>query len=282
MPVDLYLGGAEHTVGHLLYSRFWQKVLFDVGLVSCDEPFKKLYHQGLILGPDGEKMSKSRGNVVNPDIVREEHGADATRLYICFMGPTDKDKPWSSTGIDGVRRFLERVWRLAIAENGNSIATDTPAHPEIEKLLHKTIKKVTEDIENLSYNTCISQMMILVNEMYKVSDHSRSTLLTLTQLLMPFGPHVAEELWENLGGQGFVSLAKWPTFNLALCKDDTVVMGVQINGKMRGTIEISMDTTEAAAIELAQKVPSILAVLDGKPIAKVIYKAGKILNLILK
>jgi leucyl-tRNA synthetase len=198
------------------------------------------------------------------------------------MGPTDKDKPWSSTGIDGVRRFLERVWRLAIAENGNSIATDTPAHPEIEKLLHKTIKKVTEDIENLSYNTCISQMMILVNEMYKVSDHSRSTLLTLTQLLMPFGPHVAEELWENLGGQGFVSLAKWPTFNLALCKDDTVVMGVQINGKMRGTIEISMDTTEAAAIELAQKVPSILAVLDGKPIAKVIYKAGKILNLILK
>jgi leucyl-tRNA synthetase len=277
MPADLYVGGAEHTVGHLLYARFWQKVLFDAGLVSHDEPFKKLFHQGLVLGSDGEKMSKSRGNTVNPDEVREQFGADATRLYICFMGPADKDKPWATNGIDGVRRFLERVWRAATGELNND-----PLSGDLEKLLHKTIKKVTEDIESLSFNTAISQMMIFVNELYKNESRPKSALLTLSQLLMPFAPHLAEEIWHHLGGKGLVSLAPWPTFDPALCRDETITMGVQVNGKMRGTIDISLQASEEFAVEEAKKVASVLASINGKPIDKVIYKAGKILNLIVK
>lgn len=280
MPVDLYVGGAEHTVGHLLYSRFWQKVLFDAGIVSHDEPFKKLFHQGLVLGPDGEKMSKSRGNVINPDDVRDKFGADAARLYICFMGPTDKDKPWSTTGIEGVRRFLERVIRLVTNDGGQIIATDTKPSPQIEKLLHKTIKKITDDIESLNLNTSISQMMILVNELYKTSERPKSILITLSQLMMPFAPHLAEEIWHLLGGVGLVSLQPWPKFDPSLCKDDIVTMGVQVNGKMRGTIEISPAATETEALEEAKKVAGVIAAISGKPITKVIYKAGKILNLI--
>ena len=184
MPVDFYLGGAEHTVGHLLYSRFWHKVLFDIGLVSCPEPFQKLVHQGLILGPDGEKMSKSRGNVVNPDDVRDNFGADAIRCYVTFMGPLDKDKPWATNGIDGVRRFLDRVWRIVCDENNVVIAKEETLPTDIEKLLHKTIKKVTEDIETLSFNTAISSMMILVNEFYRADLKPKSALKILSQLLM--------------------------------------------------------------------------------------------------
>jgi len=282
MPVDLYVGGPEHTVGHLLYARFWQKVLFDVGLTSHDEPFQKLFHQGMVLGPDGEKMSKSRGNVINPDDVRENYGADAIRMYICFMGPADKDKPWATNGIDGVRRFLERVWRLVVTDQGEVLAKDTPLSSEIEKLLHKTIKKVSEDIENMSFNTSVSQMMIFVNELYKHKESPKTALMTLAQLMMPFAPHLAEEIWQKLGGQGLVSLAPWPKFDPQLCKDDTVTMAVQVNGKTRGTIEIAPNAAETLAVEEAQKVSSVSAAIDGKPIAKVIYKAGKILNLIVK
>lgn len=282
MPVDLYVGGSEHTVGHLLYARFWQKVLFDCGLVSHDEPFQKLAHQGVIMGPDGQRMSKSRGNVINPDDVRAEYGADATRLYISFLGPFDKDKPWDTKGIEGVRRFLERVWRLAIDERDEVIAEDSPLPVELERTLHRTIKKVTEDIESLSFNTAISAMMILVNETYKANVRPRELLKTLSQLLMPFAPHFAEEIWSRLGGPGFVSTAPWPTFNPDLTTLDTVEMGVQVNGKIRGSISVTLTTTEKDAILMAKKINSVANAIGDMAIAKVIYKPGKILNIIVK
>lgn len=282
MPVDLYLGGAEHTVGHLLYARFWQKVLFDAGLVSHDEPFKKLVHQGMVLGPDGEKMSKSRGNVVNPDDVRERYGADAARVYITFMGPLEKDKPWSETGIEGARRFLERVWRLAVDDSGSALADDSELTEDLNKILHKTIKKVSEDMENMSFNTAISAMMILVNELYKTGCRSKKILEPLCQLLAPFAPHLSEELWQKMGGRGLVSLAPWPAFNPDFVVDSVVTMGVQVNGKMRGTIEVSPDAPEEQAVELARAVVAVQNAIGGKELAKVIYRPGKILNLIVK
>lgn len=282
MPVDLYIGGAEHTVGHLLYSRFWQKVLFDIGLVTHDEPFKKLIHQGMILGADGEKMSKSRGNVINPDIVIEKHGADALRMYEMFMGPLDRDKPWSDQGIEGVRRFLDRVWRLYFDESQNTLVKLTDQlSPSTEKLLHKTIKKVTDDIESLCFNTAISQMMILTNELYKTNERPTELLKTLAQLLMPFAPHLAEEMWHALGGKGLVSMSSWPQYNPALCEDETIEMGVQVLGKTRGNIQISKTATQEEALAVAQKIKAIENALYGKKITKVIYKPGKILNIIV-
>jgi leucyl-tRNA synthetase len=283
MPVDLYVGGPEHTVGHLLYSRFWTKVLFDAGLTSYDEPFKKLAHQGDILGPDGQRMSKSRGNVINPDEVREEYGADATRLYICFMGPFDKSKPWSSQGIEGVRRFLDRLWRLVVDEDGRVQAEDAENIPEsLNKLLHKTVKKVGEDIEKMNFNTAISAMMVLVNELYRLNLKPRKLLKTLSQLLMPLAPHLAEEIWEKLGGSGLVSLAPWPSFDPELVVDDLMEMGVQVNGKMRGTIQVTEQTSESDAVQMAQEIVAVKNALEAKAIAKVVYKPGKILNLIVK
>lgn len=283
LPVDLYVGGAEHTVGHLLYSRFWTKVLFDAGLISVSEPFQKLAHQGMILGPDGEKMSKSRGNVIPADEVAKDCGVDALRCYVSFLGPMDKDKPWSASGIDGVRRFLDRIYRLVINEQTSEvIATDSDLPTDLEKLLHKTIKKVTHDIEALSFNTCISQMMIFVNELYKHECRSKKALLPLMQLLQPFAPHLAEELWHSMGGSGLVVTAQWPSFDPALCQDDTVTMGVQVNGKMRGTVELSAQADEATAVAEALKVTTVAAALQGISLSKVIYKPGKILNLIAK
>lgn len=282
MPVDLYVGGAEHTVGHLLYSRFWHKVLFDCGLVSSNEPFLKLAHQGVVMGTDGQRMSKSRGNVVNPDDVRAEYGADAARIYISFLGPFDKDKPWDTKGIDGVRRFLERVWRLSFDENSQVIATEVPLPEEIERTFHKTIKKVSEDLESMSFNTAISAMMILVNDLYKANIKPKNVLKTLAQLLMPFAPHFAEELWFGLGGAGYVSLAPWPTYQPELTIDDKMEMGVQVNGKMRGSILVSLSTSEVEAIALAKEINSVANALGSMALAKVIYKPGKILNLIVK
>jgi leucyl-tRNA synthetase len=282
LPVDIYCGGPEHTVGHLLYSRFWNQVLFDQKLVPVSEPFQKLFHQGMILGPDGEKMSKSRGNTVSPDEVNEQFGADAVRGYICFMGPLDKDKPWSTNGIEGVRRFLDRVWRLVCNDDGQLVAQDTPAPSDIHILLHKTVKKVTEDFENMSYNTALSAMMILVNELYKTDCKSREVLKTLAQLMAPIAPHLAEEIWEKLDGQGLISIAPWPTYDNSLTIDNTITLGVQVNGKMRGTIELAREATEQEAIEAAMQVPSVSAAVGVNPMSKVIYKAGKILNLIVK
>ncbi len=282
MPVDLYIGGPEHTYGHLLYARFWQKVLFDEGLASCDEPFIKLAHQGMILGADGEKMSKSRGNTINPDDVRLNYGADAVRLYVAFMGPMDKDKPWATNGIEGVRRFLERLWRLCLDENEQPHYNENPPSETINRALHKTIRKVTEDIEKLSFNTAVSAMMILVNDLYKANEKPRSVLLTLCQLLMPFAPHISEELWEKLEGDDLVTNSSWPQFDPQLTIDDEVEMGVQINGKMRGTILVSDQTTEEQALNIAKELLSVQNALEGKKILKVIYKAKKILNIVAK
>jgi leucyl-tRNA synthetase len=282
MPVDLYIGGPEHTVGHLLYARFWTKVLFDAGMISYDEPFKRLGHQGDILGPDGSRMSKSRGNVVNPDDVRGEYGADAARMYICFLGPFDKSKPWSTSGIEGVSRFLDRVWRLVVAEDGSTHKFTEEVPEELNRLLHKTIKKVGEDIENLSFNTAISSLMILVNEIYAQNMRPQRVLRPLVQLLAPLAPHVAEELWSRLGGAGFVSTAPWPAFDKALVVDDSVTIGVQVLGKTRGDIKIGVNASEDEAMEAARRIPAVKNALEGKTVAKVIYKPGKILNIVVK
>ncbi len=282
MPVDLYVGGPEHTVGHLLYARFWTKVLFDAGLTKVDEPFQKLAHQGIILAPNGERMSKSRGNVIPADQVASQYGVDVMRVFICFLGPLDKDKAWSETGIDGVKRFLDRFYRLAAnEETGIGHATNDELATEVEKSLHKTIKKITEDIEALSFNTAISQMMIYVNDLYKHDCKSKKALLPLAQLLQPFAPHSAEEIWQTLGGPGLVVNATWPSYDPALCIDDVVTMGVQVNGKMRGTIEISLTTDEKTAVSQALKITTVVSALAGKNPSKVIYKAGKILNMIV-
>jgi len=257
-------------------------VLFDCGLVTHDEPFQKLLHQGMVLGPDGEKMSKSRGNVISPEEIAKTHGADAMRTFISFMGPVDKDKPWAPTGIDGVKRFLDRVSRLVVNDDGQYVATKEAAPVEIQKLVHKTIKKVTEDIETMSFNTAISAMMILVNELYKAECRSEEALKPLVQILAPFAPHLAEELWEKMGGQGLCSLAPWPKYDRTLVADDTVTIGVQVNGKMRGTIEISPTASEDEAVGAAKAVAAVSSVLAGKNPDKVIYKAGRILNLIVK
>ena len=285
LPVDLYIGGPEHTVGHLLYARFWQKVLFDCGLVSHDEPIRKLAHQGTILGPDGQRMSKSRGNVVSTDEVKDQQGVDAARMYICFLGPFDKDKPWSTSGIEGIRRFLDRAWRLVApdaASPGPAPLTDGFGPEPLVRLLHKTVKKVGDDIESLNFNTAISSLMILVNEIYSLGVRPRDTLQALVQLLAPFAPHVSEELWQKLGGEGFVSLAPWPAYDPALVHDNTVTIGVQVMGKTRGDICVAVDASESAAMAAARQVQAVKNALDGKTVAKVIYKPGKILNIIVQ
>ena len=230
MPVDLYVGGAEHSVGHLLYARFWQKVLYDEGLVSHKEPFKKLAHQGVILGEDGYRMSKSRGNGVNPDPVREQYGADAIRVYICFLGPFEKDKPWSSTGIEGSRRFLDRLYRFAVESKGQTQNLSR----SLEGLLHQTIKKVTEDIESMDFNTAISSLMSLLNRIYKENIRDEGLGRILSRLIMPFAPHLAEEIGEICEEKELVSLALWPEWDNEKIPTDTCVIGVQVQGKARG------------------------------------------------
>ncbi len=282
LPVDLYVGGPEHTVGHLLYSRFWTKFLKDQNIINIDEPFLKLAHQGMILGPDGEKMSKSRGNVINPDDVRKEFGTDAVRIYISFMGPFERDKPWNTKGIEGSRRFLDRIWRLCVNEEGKSILTDDNLSENLEKILHKTIKKVTDDIESMSFNTAVSSMMILVNDLYKENSNSAKALLPLLKILSPFAPHFSQEVWSLSGNNNLVCEENWPAFDEAFCKEDLVEKGVQVNGKMRGKISVSAETTEDEAVSLAKEVSNINSHLSEKNIVKVIYKACKILNIIVK
>lgn len=282
LPVDLYVGGPEHTVSHLLYSRFWTKFLKKQGHIKIDEPFQKLAHQGMVLGPDGEKMSKSRGNVVNPDDARAELGTDAVRVYISFMGPFERDKPWNTKGIDGSRRFLDRVWRACLSEEGASILDEKPPSDELNKTLHKTIKKVTTDIEDMSFNTAVSAMMILVNEIYKENSHSKHVLENLLQLLSPFAPHITQEIWASIGNTDLVCERPWPTFDESLCREDRAEMGVQVNGKMRGKISVTEETTEEEAVALAMEIGSISSHTEGKNVVKVIYKACKILNIIAK
>ncbi len=275
-PVDLYLGGAEHAVMHLLYARFFSYALHDLGYVKFEEPFVKLRNQGLIMGPDGEKMSKSRGNVVNPDTVVSEYGADSIRLYEMFMGPLEDAKPWDTKGIVGIRRFLDKVWKAY------SLVSDKEDSSNIETLLHKTIKKVSEDFENLKFNTAISQLMILTNEMLSSKSISKESFSTLVQLLAPLAPHLSEELWEMMGNTESVFKSTWPEHDPKKIVDDVVELGVQINGKVRGTIQIAPDAKEEEALELAKAQENVSKNLDGKEIVKVVYVAGRILNIVVK
>ena len=281
MPVDLYVGGPEHTVGHLLYSRFWQKFFYDQKIVSHPEPFKKLVHQGMILGEDNQKMSKSRGNTANPDIIRETYGADTIRIFISFLGPLEKDKPWSSAGIEGSRRFLDRVWRLCFNEKKEILPEKGTVTESLESVLNHTIKKVTEDIESLSLNTAISAMMILVNELYRRDVRNHRILKILSQLLMPFSPHIAEEIWSALGGEDFVCLSPWPKWKEKSIQKSVINIGVQVNGKTRGAISVSEHTSEEEAVKAALLQSTVKNSIKDKSIKKVIYKSGKILNIIV-
>lgn len=277
MPVDLYVGGAEHAVMHLLYARFWHKVLFDLGLVSCDEPFKRLINQGLILGEDGEKMSKSRGNVINPDGVVAEYGADTLRLYEMFMGPLEKVKPWNMNGLKGVYNFMGKAFRTF----GNKDLW-TEDCDETTKLLHKTIKKITEDIDGLKFNTAISQMMIFTNHCSKTKKFSKETAATFALLISPFAPHVGEELWEMAGNKQSLATASWPKFDPELAKDDLVTMAVQVNGKTRATLDVPADITKEEFFAKAKADERISKHLEGKNLVKEIFVPGKICNFVAK
>ncbi len=275
MPVDLYVGGAEHAVLHLLYARFWHKVLFDLGVVKDPEPFLKLVHQGTILGEDGQKMAKSRGNVINPDDVVKAHGADALRCYEMFMGPLESVKPWQTSGIDGVRRFLDRAFLAVTGPIGETCDDET------RRLLHKTIKKVGEDIEALRFNTAISAMMILVNRLRELETVPREAAEAFTRILSPFAPHLGEELWQRLGHAESIAYAPWPSYDPALVVDDVVEIGVQVNGKARGSVRLARDASEDTALDEARKDSRIAQYLEGKTPKKVIYVPGKILNVIV-
>lgn len=277
MPVDLYVGGMEHAVMHLLYARFWHKVLFDLGLVSTKEPFKKLVNQGMILGTDGEKMSKSRGNVINPDDIVTEFGADTLRIYEMFMGPLEKTKPWSMNGVKGVSNFLTKAFKT-FADNSNY----TKDSDETLKLLHKTIKKVTSDIDEMKFNTAVSQMMIFTNHCTKEKKFSCDTAATFALLLSPFAPHAGEEIWEICGHKETLAYTSWPKFDEALAKDDLITMAIQVMGKTRSTIEVSADISKEDFLAQAKADANIAKYLEGKTIVKEIYVPGKICNFVVK
>ncbi|MBM4252564.1 MAG: leucine--tRNA ligase [Deltaproteobacteria bacterium] len=284
MPVDLYVGGAEHAVLHLLYARFWHKVLFDCGLVSTKEPFKRLLHPGIVLGENNEKMSKSRGNVVNPDDIIKDWGADALRLYEMFMGPLTASKPWQTAGITGVYRFLKRVQRLILQESGelSEKLSDAPMSESFERALHKTIKKVGEDSQAMQFNTAIAAMMELVNAAYKEPHFSRKAAETLVLLLAPYAPHLAEELWERLGHQATLAYAPWPQFDAALTADDQVTISVQVCGKLRGTLQISATSAKEDVLAAAKALDSVQRHIEGKTLVKEIFVPGKIVNFVVR
>ena len=286
MPVNLYLGGAEHAVLHLLYARFWHKVLFDLGYVSTREPFVRLYHQGMILGEDSNKMSKSRGNVVNPDEVIANYGADSLRLFEMFLGPLSATKPWSTNGIEGVYRFLNKIWRLIVTEDGSisSKIQDVKPEGDNERIMHRTIMNITEDIEDMDmkFNTCVSELMIYVNEISKLEVIPKELIITLVKLVAPFAPHLAEELWQRLGNTGTVSFAEWPVFNPAKVQKSVVTIIGQINGKVRSKIEADTDTPDDKLIELMKQDEKIRSYIDGKEIVKQIVVKNKLVNIVVK
>ena len=290
--VDLYVGGTEHAVLHLLYARFWHKVLFDLGHLTTPEPFQRLVNQGMILGDDGQKMSKSRGNVVNPDEVVAEYGADSLRLYEMFMGPLEHGKPWSTTGVEGVYRFLARVWRLAMTENqeGNFVLSEDLGEAELtgaqRRVLHATIKKVTQDIESLSFNTAISQMMICTNEFTGAKPRPVEALRLFLPLLSPFAPHLVEEIWAQLtpkfaGFEGLASQAAWPLWNEEYLVVDEITYAVQVNGKVRGHLVVSTSADKESVEKSAQADPAIAPLLAGKEIKKIIVVPGRLVNIVV-
>ena len=276
MPVDWYNGGMEHVTRHMIYSRFWHKFLYDIGVVPCDEPYAKRTAQGLILGPDGERMSKSKGNVVDPNDVVDVYGADVLRTYVLFMGDYASAAPWNESSMKGCKRFLERIadlTELVRPDGGNA---------KLEASFHKTVKKVSEDIEELKFNTAIAAMMSLLNEIYDVGSLTRDELSMLVRLICPFAPHLAEEMWETLGGKGFCSLAPWPEWDEAKTVDSTVEVAVQINGKVRASVAIPVNCPKEEAIALAKADPKIAAQLEGKTVVKEISVPNKIVNLVVK
>lgn len=283
LPVDLYIGGAEHAVLHLLYARFWHKLLFDLGYVKTQEPFQKLINQGMILGQDGQKMSKSRGNVVNPDDVIRDFGADSMRLYEMFMGPLEATKPWNMNGLEGVHRFLQRSWRMIVDENSGEICLsvcDVEPDEETLRLLHKTIKKVSEDIDSFSFNTAISQMMIFVNHTSKLKEKSRSVIETYIKLLSPFAPHICEELWNRLGHKDTLSYEPWPEYDESLCQENEVEIAVQVKGKIKDRILVSAELTEEQLKEAALSSEKVIAAIDSREIRKIIVVKGRLVNII--
>lgn len=281
LPVDLYIGGAEHAVLHLLYARFWHKVLYDLGVVETKEPFHKLVNQGMILGTNNEKMSKSRGNVINPDDIVDNFGADTLRIYEMFMGPLEATKPWNENGVEGAYRFLARVWRLFINEDGtlNEKISDQGTE-EFKRTWHKTIKKVTDDLEHLRFNTAISQLMIFINEAYKAERLPREAMENFVQLLSPLAPHIAEELWSRLGHEESVTYVAWPGYDESLTVDKEVEIVIQINGKIVQRAHVAADLDAKGLEAHSLELPAIKEALSGKTIRKVIAVPGKLVNIV--
>ena len=281
LSVDLYVGGAEHAVLHLLYARFWHKFLYDLGVVPTKEPFQKLFNQGMILGEGNEKMSKSKGNVVNPDDITKSHGADTLRLYEMFMGPLDASVEWTTTGVDGARRFLDRVWRLLIDESGE--LRETVVNEEttkLDKVYNETIKKVTEDFDNMHFNTAISQMMVFVNEAYKVDEISIEYAKGLVKVLSPIAPHIAEELWEKLGETDTIAYTEWPTFDESKLVEDEVEILVQVLGKPKARIMMDPTLSKDEVEKIALNDEKVKEAIEGKTIRKVIVVPGKLVNIV--
>ena len=279
LPVDLYVGGPEHAVGHLLYSRFWNHYLYDKGIVPVEEPFQKLRHQGMILGSNGEKMSKSRGNVINPDDIVKEYGADTLRVYEMFMGPLEASKPWDTKGVEGARRFLDRVYRYFAEEH----RIREEENKNLEKIYHATVKKVTNDYETLNFNTAISQMMIFVNALYKEEFIPREYAEGFMKLLNPVAPHITEEIWhEVLGHENTITYETWPTYDESKLVEDTYTMVVQVNGKVRGKIEVSTNASKEEMESLAISIENVKKNIEGKEIVKVITIPSKLVNIVVK
>ncbi len=276
MPVDWYNGGMEHVTRHMIYSRFWHHFLYDIGAVPCDEPYAKRTAQGLILGPDGDKMSKSKGNVVDPNNVVDEYGADVLRVYILFMGDYASAAPWSENSVKGCKRFLDRVAAMPEIIKGEGVTA------KLESSFHKTIKKVTSDIEELKFNTAIAAMMTLTNEIYDNGSLTKDEMITFIKLLCPFAPHLCEEIYEQLGGKGFCSLAQWPAYDEAKTVDSTVEIAIQINGKLRGTIMIAADISKDDALTLVKNDEKIKPFIDGKTVIKEIFVPKKLVNIVVK
>ncbi|PKJ57445.1 leucine--tRNA ligase [Bacillus sp. SN10] len=279
LPVDIYIGGAEHAVLHLLYARFWHKVLYDIGVVPTKEPFQQLFNQGMILGENNEKMSKSKGNVVNPDDIVASHGADTLRLYEMFMGPLDASIAWSENGLDGARRFLDRVWRLFVQDNGelSEKITDAP-NKELEKAYHQTVKKVTEDYAELRFNTAISQMMVFINDAYKAETLPKEYVEGFVKMIAPVAPHIGEELWSKLGYNETITYASWPTFDESKLVEDEVEIVVQVMGKVRAKLTMSKDASKEEMEQLALE--AIQEQIEGKTVRKVIVVPGKLVNVV--
>ncbi|MCR0458830.1 leucine--tRNA ligase [[Clostridium] innocuum] len=277
LPVDLYVGGAEHAVLHLLYARFWHKVLYDCGVVPTKEPFQRLFHQGMILGENNEKMSKSRGNVVNPDDIVKSHGADALRVYEMFMGPLEAALPWSTTGLDGARRWLDRVWRLYTDYDKFTEANDG----KLDKVYHATVKKVTNDVETLNLNTAISQMMIFINECYKAESIYVEYAKGFAKMFACFAPHMGEEIWSTVfGGCGTITYEPWPTYDEAKLVEDVIEVIVQVNGKLRGKFTTEAGSDEEAMKKQALEISAVAAQIEGKTIRKIIVVKGKVVNIV--